>query len=503
MKFFSKKKLAAALLTSALAFGSMQAEAATNFFAEVPSGDWSYSAVNELINSGNVPNYNQPIPSGRIMSRLEMAMIVEEAQKNASSFNDAQKAQLDKLAQEYFYDIKKVQLLNRINSADEKTLENLGKTPATDDGKAIITSETEGGQKIMALANRFTFTGYARLRHDHLISDTWTPNPTLGADGKYHYPGTGEKTRTSDRHHVEVHLESRYKINDDWIAGLNLSYRGSTDEVDDAAISAGEAKTGIADPDVWVEGDIGHNKAVHVKFGRWNEWTPEGYGYDRDSNISGIQISFGKPVFRTVFTAAKVDLWDNYMSSDYLQNVRHYDTDEHTNFLGVRWDWNPNEKTEVHFGVHGMSAMTSRYQDDKLRKHPIYYYINAGYKFDDLWRIRGGIINSNAKMIDHPWGDDGPQPTKTPGLWFNVWYRGANPQKPGTYDIYATYRKEPGSSWVTVTDWWPKNAEGFRIGTDVTVAKNIMFNTMVDRIKEIDTKSKQTRYRFQMLMLFE
>ena len=178
MKFFNKKQLAAAVLTGALAFGSMQAEAATNFFAEVPSGDWSYSAVNELINSGNVPGYNQPIPSGRVLSRLEMAMIVDEAQKNAASFDAAQKAQLDKLAQEYFYDIKKVQLLNRINTADEKTLERLGNSPTDANGDVVATSETEGGQKVEGIASRLTMTGYARIRHDHLIADTWTPNPT-------------------------------------------------------------------------------------------------------------------------------------------------------------------------------------------------------------------------------------------------------------------------------------------------------------------------------------
>ncbi len=500
MKFFSKKKLAAALLTGSLMFASVQVEAATNFFAEVPSGDWSYSAVNELINSGSVPNYTQPIPSGRVLSRLEMAMIVEEAQNNAANLNEAQKAQLDKLTQEYYYDIKKVQLLNKINAADEKTLDSLN---GTGDGKAIATTETAGGQKVEGIANRVTITGYTRIRHDHLISDTWTPNPTLGADGKYHYSGTGPKVRSTDRHHIGVYLHTKYIINDNWFARANFGWVGNTDEVDDPVFPSGENKTGMSTPDVWVEGDVGKDKAVHVKFGRWNEWTPEGYGYDRDSDMAGIQISFGKPIFRTVFTAAKVDLWDNYMSSDYLQNVRGYQTDEWTSFLGVRWDYNPNPKTEVHFGIHGMSAMTSRYQDDKLRKHPIYYYVNAGYKFNDLWRIRGGIIHSNAKMIDHPWGVDGPQVNKSPGLWFNVWYRGADPKKPGTYDIYATYRKEPGKSWVTVTDWWPKNAEGFRIGTDITVAKNMLFNTMIDRIKEIDTKSKQTRYRFQMMMLFE
>ena len=507
MKFFTKKKLAAAILSTSLMFAGMHVEAAPNFFEEVPEGDWSYGAVNELIASGKVPGYDQTIPEGRILSRLEMAMIVDEAMQNSDAFTARQRRTLERLNQEYFYDIKKVQLLSKIDRLDDATLDNLDKPSRRDnysdenEGETLFTTEEKS--KLKDLANRFEINGFAQIRHDHTIEHNWTPEPVRGADGHYRYNGHGDKTRSKPSTYTKVDLTAKYKINDRWKAGANFILRGNTDEVDDWRWSGGENTSTVPSPWVWVEGKVGGGDGVDVKFGRWNEWTPMGWGYDMDSDVTGGQISFGNPKFRTTLTAVKVDLWDNFMSSDYLQNVRGYDTDDETPTVGVRWDWLASDKTDVHFGLHGMGAMTSRYQDNKKKNHVLYYYAHAGYKFDDNWKIHGGIINSNAKMIDHPWGEGGPNPTTSPGYWFNVWYKNIDLQNPGTYDIWATYRKEPGKSWVTVTDWWPKNAEGFRIGTDIVVAKNMFFTTWADRIKEIDTKAKHTRYRFQMQFMFE
>ena len=508
MKFFTRKKLAAAILSTSLMFAGMNVEAAPNFFEEVPADDWSYSAVNELIASGKVPGYDQTIPEGRILSRLEMAMIVDEAMQNSDAFTARQRRTLERLNQEYFYDIKKVQLLSKIDRLDAETIDNLDKpkpaTPTTTDEDDVIFT-TEEKQNLKSFANRFKLEGgFAQIRHDHTIEHGWTPEPVRGADGKYRYAGHGDKkTRSSPSTYTKVELHASYKVNDDWKAHTWIAWRGNTDKVDDWTWSGGENQSTFPSPWVWVEGKVGGGRGVDVKFGRWNEWTPMGWGYDMDSDVTGGQISFGNPKFRTTLTAVKVDLWDNYMSSDYLQNVRGYDTDDETPTVGVRWDWLASDKTDVHFGLHGMGAMTSRYQDNKKKNHVLYYYAHAGYKFDDNWKIHGGIINSNAKMIDHPWGEDGPNPTTSPGFWFNVWYKNPDLQNPGTYDIWATYRKEPGKSWVTVTDWWPKNAEGFRIGADYVVAKNMLFTTWADRIKEIDTKAKHTRYRFQMQFMFE
>lgn len=92
-----RKKLLAAALSSAIMLATAQATVSSNFFADVPADDWSYSAVNELIATGHVADYTEPIPQGRIMSRLEMAMIVDEAQRNLSAFNESEQAVIARL----------------------------------------------------------------------------------------------------------------------------------------------------------------------------------------------------------------------------------------------------------------------------------------------------------------------------------------------------------------------------------------------------------------------
>ncbi len=429
-----RKRLAAAVISAAL-FGSLgQVQASSNFFADVPAESWSYTAVNELIETGKVIGYNQKIPEGRVLSRLEVAMIVDEAQRNIDAFTPDEKLTIEKLRAEFLYDIKKLELINKLDRIDENSL--------TEKEPEFTPEERD---KIKRLANRFEVSGFAQIRHDHIIQNS----AETSADGKY--LGNGDKTRSTPSTYTKVDVTAKYKVNDNWNAFGKLIIRGDTDKVDDFGISRGENDSTIV-PEVWIEGKIGGGRGVNVKASRWNEWTPMGWGYDIDCDTAAVQFSFGKPILRTTLTAGKIDLWDDLMLSSYLRG-RGYVPDEESNFLGVRWDSQLGEKTDVHFGVHGIDAMNSRYQDSDKRNHVLYYYVHAGYKFDHNWKIHGGIINSNAKMIDHPWGEGGPQPSRNPGIWLTAWYKEANPKDIGSYSLWATYRREPGSTWTTVTDW--------------------------------------------------
>ena len=84
-------------MSSAIILVTAQATASSNFFADVPADDWSYSAVNELIATGKVNGYTEKIPEGRIMSRLKPAMIVDEAQRNLSAFTPDEQAVITRL----------------------------------------------------------------------------------------------------------------------------------------------------------------------------------------------------------------------------------------------------------------------------------------------------------------------------------------------------------------------------------------------------------------------
>lgn len=467
------------------------AEASSSFFDDVPANDQSYQIVNELISTGKVSGYPKPIPDGRVLSRIEMAMIIDAADKNSSDFTPAQQEQLALLKDEYLYDIKKYHLLHRLDTIDEGKLDSLENKPT--EGEPQFTPEETA--KIKTLANRFEVSGYAEIRHDTMFSES------VVTDANGVYQGVNKKKiRSTPSSYVKAELQMRYKINDDWKAVTGIQYRGNSDKVDDWGVSGGENVSSLV-PTMWLEGKFAKN--AHLKIGRWNEWTPWGWGYDIDCDITGAQFEIGKPIFKTVLTAGKIDLWDNYMLSGYLRG-RGYKSDEETNFLGVRFDYyHPNHKLDAHFGIHGMSAMTSRYQDPEKKRHPLYYYAHAGYKFDDNWRAHFGMIHSNAKGIDHPWGTGGPQASRVPGIWAQVWYKNADPAKPGTYSAWLKYRREPGLTWVTVTDWWPINTEGLRLGFDYVVAKNMIIGVWGDRMKEIDTGAKSQRYRVQLTTNFE
>jgi hypothetical protein len=164
-KMMSKNTLGAAALSAAIVMGSgVSGEAATTgFLSEVPVSDWSYGAVNGLISAGMVPDYAVTIPQGRVMSRMEMAMIVDAAMQNQSAMNATQQAELKKLNEAYYYDIKKVRMLSKLDSMNLEQTEN----------SADSATFTKGGKswlkKAAALADKLSIDGYARIRNDHQL----------------------------------------------------------------------------------------------------------------------------------------------------------------------------------------------------------------------------------------------------------------------------------------------------------------------------------------------
>ena len=458
-----KKKLLAAALSSAIICVGAHVSASSNFFADVPADDWSYSAVNELISTGKVPGYSEKIPDGRIMSRLEMAMIVDEAQRNLSAFNSDEQSMIERLGKEYFYDVKKVQLLNKLDAADAGALER------NDD----FTPEEKS--KLKDLADRFRFDGYVRFRNDHYIK---------------HDKSTNVKTRTTRANMVHLQVATHYKINDDWEATLDMGYRNSLsgfDETRNLSFSDnGENDTGFK-MDAYVTGKM-FDKALTIKAGKWNEWNPFGWGMDIDCDFSGAQLVYGKKDFKTFFTAGKMDLWDNYMGGNR----------EHEYVTSLRFFYPFSKKADINFGVAYTSGMESRFQDPDKRFFS--YYAHGHYKFDDNWDLRIGAINSNSKR--DPNNPDANTKTKKPGRWIQLQYKNADIKKPGSYSITADYRYEPALNWVTVTDWCGLNEKFFRIGVAYVPAKNVLLDTFYTWAREIDTGARNDLYRFQAQFFF-
>lgn len=454
-----KKKLAVLGLSAAMLCGSVQAEAATGFLQDVPVGDWSYGAINELIATGNVTDYKVAIPQDRIMSRMEMAMVVDDAMQNIKAFTPDEQNTIQKLDAEYYYDIKKVQLLSKLDSADLSKISDGGNSTLTDEEKA-------GLKKAAAFADRFSIDGYARLRNDHYLSDSG---------------------RTTRANMIHIQVNTAYKVNKDWQVHTDLGYRNSFSALDETkVISPSENQTGMT-MDTYVTGKMADN-ALGIKVGKWDEWDIYSWGMDMDCDFTGVQLEYGKKDFKTWLTTGKMELWDYAMGGDR----------DHENVTSLRSFYPFDKNNDINFGVSWSSAMASRYQDPSQGR-VFYYYAHAHHKFDNNWDLRAGSIASNAKRDNTAIAQT---KTKQPGRWVQLQYKGCDLNVPNSYAVTATYRFEPALSWPTVTDWCGLNQRFFRLGVAWVPAKNIMLDTFYTWAREIDTGAKDDLFRFQAQFFF-
>ncbi|SHK24572.1 hypothetical protein SAMN05216582_10121 [Selenomonas ruminantium] len=469
---------AATVMTAAVMSYGASAEAANGFLAEVPAGDWSYGAVNELIAAKAVPDYTVRIPEGRVLSRLEMAMIVDSAMKNQANMTAAQQESLNKLNREYYYDIKKLTLLNRLDNLDNTQMDKLNNSQ---EGETFTQEEKAGLKKAAALADKLSIGGYARIRNDHYLKDN--------KNGQ-------AKTRTTRANMVHIAVNSAYKINDNWQAHADIGYRNSFSGFDELRKSDGrignsgspsENQSGLT-YDGYVTGKF-PKLGLDAKVGKWNEWNIYGWGMDIDCDFSGIQLVQGKKKFKTFFTAGQMDLWDDAMGG----------TRNKEKVTSLRFFYPFDSKNDINFGTSWSSAMASRYQDPDQGR-VFYYYAHAHHKFDHNWGVRAGIINSNAKR--DPNNAVASTKTKHPGRWLQIDYKGAKLDKPNTYGVTLTYRYEPALSWPTVTDWCGLNEKFLRLGVSYVPYKNILLDTFYTWGREIDTGARSDLYRFQAQFFF-
>lgn len=454
----------AAVMTAAVMSCGASAEAAGGFLTEVPAGDWSYTAVNELIAAKAVPDYAVTIPEGRVLSRLEMAMIVDSAMKNQANMSDVQQEKLNQLNSEYYYDIKKLTLLNRLDNLDNAQMDKLNDSQG---GETLTAEEKAGLKKAAALADKLSISGYARIRNDHYLKDTG---------------------RTTRANMIHIAVNSTYKVNDNWAAHADIGYRNSFSGFDETkSLTPNENQTGLT-VDGYVTGKF-PKLGLEAKVGKWNEWNIYGWGMDIDCDFSGIQLVQGKKKFKTFFTAGQMDLWDDAMGGTRTQEK----------VTSLRFFYPFDAKNDINFGVSYSSAMASRYQDPDQGR-VFYYYTHAHHKFDNNWGVRAGIINSNAKR--DPNNALAGTKTKKPGHWLQLDYKGAKLDKPNSYGVTLTYRYEPALSWPTVTDWCGLNEKFVRLGFSYVPYKNILLDTFYTWGREIDTGARSDLYRFQAQFFF-
>ena len=508
MSSWKRHLLAMAVATSVVGFG-MSAEAAqSGFLTEAPAADCAQ--INQLIATGKIDGYDQQIPSGQSISRLELAMIINDAMQNWNAFTPAEQSSLDSLRKKYLYDIKKLELLNRLDKLDNSSLQAIerGNIQQKRDPDEIPYTKQEKDRvdKMADILDKVKFSAHTRIRNDHRVR-------------KNHL--TGQKTRSTRANHILVTLVTDLKANDRWSVHTSLDYRQSmnhptlytTDNDGATKVFSGGHDEGEAlgkhfNPDVWVTGNLPNH--IDIKAGRWNEWTVPGHGFDVDCDVTGGEIDFGNKL-RVHLAALKIDFWDygfsgnnSLITTERATAATNYLTSHGEgfngaggeDFFGIRFDYPFAEKSHAHVGINWTSAMPACYQDPVQRDRVMSYYAHATHYFGERWRADAGIIYSNAKAI--PAQYIGFEASKDPGIWLGITYGTLDIQKRGTYDAWLTYRQEPGLTWSTYTDWWSANERGFRVGFDYMLDKNFMFTTWASMCKDIDSKDENNLWRFQV-----
>lgn len=112
------KKKWTGFFTCILLLGCADKGFAAGLFSEVPLDDWSYGAVNQLIEAG-VLNYGNESGVKKGISRYEMAILVAKAAAKENAVSLEQKNVIQKLETEYQDELKDLGVIeNRILKAD-------------------------------------------------------------------------------------------------------------------------------------------------------------------------------------------------------------------------------------------------------------------------------------------------------------------------------------------------------------------------------------------------
>lgn len=257
--------------------------AASPSFNDVPKDHWAYNAVNNLVKAGLIEGYNDGTYRGdKTITRYEFAVAITKALQNYDEANDANKATIDKLTQEFATE------LNTLGTRVTKVENKIG---------------------------TFKFNGDFRIRYE------WAPDGTRLAS----WPG-GVGTRTA-----KVMTKERYQLKISNDIDKNLSTF--------TALLFTPGTTGYqtyTNTDGGAPGNPSASTTVDAMFLNYN--APDGTNYKLGRNylrvgqgllwdsahMSGFQVTFGNKVRTTVDTHSFISkTWYaasmKYAASDNLQ----------------------------------------------------------------------------------------------------------------------------------------------------------------------------------------
>ena len=260
-------------IVKTLVLGSLLSMSATAFAANpfeiVPTTNWAYDAIGNLQQAGVYEGYRDVnFSKNQTFTRYELATFVGKAMANQSKVTPAQKATIDKLADEF-----KVELGNL-------GVYTAATTPATTTAAVIPASSG---------LERVSIHGDTRFRYEHT-------------------KGSSDDMNFRTRFVVGVNLDDGWKFTTRFVNSNNIT---AFDEKDDSGSSI--TKVNLS----YVTGKVGD---VGVMFGRMPLSLGKGMLVDTDSNWNGAKIDFGNKI-KTQVGYARAGDKKKYFFTDVTTNI--------------------------------------------------------------------------------------------------------------------------------------------------------------------------------------
>ena len=413
-----KKSLTAALTTALVVGAASTTFAAANPFSDVPADHWAYDAVAQLADDGVIEGYGDGTYRGQNeITRYEMAQMVAKAMAKEDQVNAQQKAMIDRLAAEF-----------------SEELNNLGVRVANLEDRV----------------DNVKWTGELRYTYERTKADN-------------------EDAETSNE--LLFRLEPEATINDHWKVKARLDATWDTSE--DKAKEDNSDKVSLEQ--AYAEGT--YEKTV-IRGGKMPIFTEQGMIIDDD--LSGASVTFGEGMqfSGTLF----VGRWDLAKAGGVGDEVR--EAQKKTNpFTGQPWlpsdvtahvqlvnlNWNPSEKFHVgadYVRIKEANTLHGMLQMEKVSK---IWGLGATWKPTDTVYLSGGYWKNSS--------DRGPLVRDDYMKAYNIelGYRGAEPENPRSFGIYAAYRYVGGTTAFAPTfDGAMWDTKGWEFGGNYTFAKNIV-----------------------------
>ena len=420
--------------------------AKNNPYADVPKGDWSYTAMANLIHDNLVRGVNDSsFDKNKIITRNDMAVLVAKAISKEDMVNLETKKVIDKLALEYAYELKIIGV--------------------TDDTE-VSASPTAVPPKAENKFDRLSFHGTGRIRLDK--------GNTSGLTAQRGNT-TGSYTPNS---HINLDLFYKYQINDKWSVygeseyGRQLNYGGENQNLQNSVFEQMYLSGPIAD--------------ATIKAGRFSVYSPQGLIYD--DKVSGAEVSFGNAVKTTI------DIGKATSTDDDTSNVN-IGSDTYTyhsqNYQSILFDIPLSKTTTSSIGYYHIGGNLLQHQNPN--DYVNYYTVGINSKLADNLTLDTVYGKSNAKG----YRNSNILSTATNSYLLKLKYKQAVFTKPKSFDIFAMYRRSPQLASYSNTDDWCQNVKGLRIGGDYIAASNIGLTAWYTFGKDIDTNQRNNMYRFE------